>query len=353
MVISWEYQPESHNEQEHLNQLEEKPFEQWVKNNHIQEAYRFTYLPTFDPPETIRIWCSTLENPPQAVFKVGNEPESPIPGPLAHEIAWSPSSLAWTLLTRSIEKNFWVPPTWKGEVNRDGSEWLFEGYRGNQYKQLKSWCGRNPYATALGQAFREFVGDRAIDNDNFIFFRGVKGDRLGHIIYDYLEDRRYIQALQLAESHKSDYIKTWVLEDRIFEAWPEFSINLKLETLVQATITAHSIKSDLRKAPILRNICLKYVSVGQLNRALQVAYSIPIPYYQAITLDYLCQQYETVNRTEMTADIRSRLLKVARQIEDKTQNQHLSNIVRKHTKLERLDRKISRLMTSWLSLKQL
>jgi hypothetical protein len=352
MVTSWEYKPESHNEQEYLNRLEEESFEQWVKNNHIQEAYRFTYLPTFDPPETIRIWCATLETPPKAVFKVGNEPDSMVPGLLAHEIPWSPSSLAWTLLKRSIEKNFWVPPTWKGEVNRDGSEWLFEGYRGDRYKQLKSWCGRNPYATALGQAFRDFVSDRAIDNDNFIFFRGVKGDRLGHIIYDYLEDHRYIQDLQLAESHKSDYIKIWVLEDRIFEVWPEFPTNRQLEILVQATVTAHAIKSPLRKAPILRDICLKYVSVGQLNRALQVAYSIPIPYYQAITLDYLCSQYEIVNRIEIVADIRSRLLQVARHIDDKAQISHLSNIIEKHTKLERFDRKISRLMTSWLSLKQ-
>ncbi|MEC4803617.1 MAG: hypothetical protein SAJ12_04445 [Jaaginema sp. PMC 1079.18] len=350
MVTSWEYQPESHNEQEHLNQLEEISFEQWVKKHDIQEAYRFTYLPTFDPPETIRIGCTNAD-PPQAVFKVGNAPDSPVPGSLAHEITWTPSSVAWTLLTRSIEKHFWLPPTWKGEVNRDGSEWLFEGYRHNQYKQLKSWCGRNPHATALGQAFREFMSDRQIDNDNFIFFRGVKGDRLGHIIYDYLEDERYIQALQLAESHKSDYIKTWVLEDRIFESWPEFSRALQLEILVQATITAHSIASNLRKAPILRNICLKYASVGQLNRSLQVAYSIPVPYYQAITLDYLCQQYEIVNRTEIVADIRSRLIQVACQVQNEAQLDHLKNIVQKHSKLERLDRKISRLMTSWLSVK--
>jgi hypothetical protein len=349
-VTDREYQPEI-SDREHLKTLEEEPFEQWVKAQQIEEAYRFTYLPTFDPPETIRIWRATPKHQPQAIFKLGNDLESDIPGTVAQEITWSPASLAWTLLLNSIEKNFWMPPTWKGEVNRDGSEWLFEGYRHGHYKQLKSWCGRNPYASALGQAFRDFMSDRAINDDNFIFFRGVKGDRLGQIIYQYLEDQRYIQALQLAESHKSDYIKTWVLEDMIFETWVEFSTETKLEILVQATATAHAIKSDLRKAPILRNISLKYVSVGQLNRALQVTQTIPIPYYKAITLDYLCNQYEAVNRTEIAEDIRSQILQVARKVQDQSQSRHLSNIVQKHTKLERLDRKISRLMTSWLSVK--
>lgn len=324
----------------------------WAQQQRIEEAYRFIYLPTFDPPETIRLWQAYDASAQlQAIFKQGSGQGGGQPGEIEKEVVWQPTQPEWTALLASIEQNFWEPPVWKGEVNRDGSEWIFEGYRQGHYKRLKSWSGRDPYACALGQSFRQFIADQLSDEDDFVFFRGVRGDRLGQIIYDYLEAGQCVKALQLAQTHKSDYIKTWALEDMVFESWAEFRRETKLEILVQATETAEAIKSSLRKAPILRSIALKYIGVGQLNRALQVAQSIENPYYQVITLDYLCNQYAEQGNAEMSDRIRTQILQVARRVRDNAQSYHLASIVQKHTKLERLDRKLSRLLTSWLSVK--
>jgi len=335
-----------------LQALEEEDLLEWAKKNRIEEAYRFIYLPTFDPPEIIRVWKVEGEIAElQAIFKQGSGQGGGELGEVENEVCWQPVASDWTGLLAAIEQNFWEPPAWKGEVNRDGSEWIFEGCRQGHYKRLESWSGRDPYACTLGQAFRRFISDELADREDFVFFRGVRGDRLGKIIYDYLEAGQCVKALQLAQTHKSDYIKTWALEDMVFESWAEFRQEVKLEILVQATETANAIRSSLRKAPILRNIALKYIGFGQLNRALQVAQSIENPYYTAITLDYLCERYAEQGQTEMSDRIRTQILQVARQVQDNAQSYHLANIVQKHTKLERLDYKLSRLLTSWLSVK--
>lgn len=335
-----------------LQAMAEDDLSAWAQQQRLEEAYRFIYLPTFDPPETIRVWKVDSVGPElQAVFKQGSAQGGEQPGEVEKEVNWQPTQPDWIELLASIEQNFWEPPAWKGEVNHDGSEWIFEGYRQGHYKRLKSWSGRDPYACALGQSFRKFISDELSDEEDFVFFRGVRGDRLGQIIYGYLEAGQCVKALQLAQTHKSDYIKTWALEDMVFESWAEFRREAKLAILVQATETASAIKSSLRKAPILRTIALKYVGVEQLNRALQVAQSIENPYYQVITLDYLCNQFAEQGKTETSDRIRTQILQVARRVQDNAQTYHLAGIVSKHTKLERLDRKLSRLLTSWLSVK--
>jgi hypothetical protein len=331
-----------------LQTMGEKPLHDWAKQEKVEEAYRFTYLPSFDPPEILRISNSSEQEPLlQAVFKLGSERENDPLGPVERQVCWTPDRADWTKLLASIEQNFWNSTAWKREGKAIGSEWLFEGYRAGEYKRLQSWCGRNPRACTLGRAFRHFIPDNL--SQKFVYFRSLVGDRLGEIIYEYLEAGQLIQALQLAQTHKSDYIKIWLFEgSKLFEPWLDFELETKLLVLVEAVETAQTIDNRLSKAPILRDLALKYVSVGQLNRAFQVAQSIEVPYYKVVTLDYLCDQYTAAGRLEEAAQVRMELLLTARSIKGDPETQHLARIVLKQTQLERLDYKFSRLLKSWL-----
>lgn len=331
-----------------LQKMGEKPLHEWAKREKVEEAYRFTYIPTFDPPEILRVSLGTAQEPPlQAVFKLGSELENDPFGTVERRIAWSPAPNDWTKLLASLEQNFWKPLAWKREGQATGSEWLFEGYRAGEYKRLQSWCGRNPRACTLGRAFRHFIPENL--SQKFVYFRSLVGDRLGEIIYEYLEAGQLIQALQLAQTHKSDYIKTWLFEgSKLFDPWPDFERETKLLVLVEAVATAQTIDNRLIKAPILRDLALKYIAVGQLNRALQVARSIEVPYYKVVTLDYLCDRYTAAGRLEEAAQTRMELLLTARTIQGDPEAQHLTQIILKQTQLERLDYKFSRLLKSWL-----
>ena len=159
-----------------------------------------------------------------------------------------------------------------------------------------------------------------------------------------------MQALKLAQTHKSDYIKTWLFDShQLFDPWLEFELPNKLLVLVQAVETAQTIENRLSQAPILRDLALRYVSVGQLNRALHVAQMIEVPYYKVVTLDYLCDRYVADGRQEEAAQIRMELLLAARNIQGDPAAQHLTSIIFKHTKLERFNDKISRWFKAWLS----
>ncbi|MBE9117314.1 hypothetical protein IQ249_15555 [Lusitaniella coriacea LEGE 07157] len=335
----------------HLQAAGEEPLDSWAKKHKVKEAYRFTYLPSFDPPEILRSWrTSDKKSPFHAVFKLGSEQGKKKIGAIEHEASWNPSLFEWTELLTSLDLNFWTPMVWKGEFERGDSEWIFEGYRQGEYKRLRSWRGRNPMACTLGRAFRYYIPARL--SEEFACFRSLSGDRLGEIIYEYLEAGQLIKALQLAQRHKSDYIKVWLFEShKILETWADLPLESKLALLVQSVETAQAIDNQLSKAPILRDLALKYVVVGQLNRALQVAQSIGVPYYKVITLDYLCDCYAETGRMEEAASIRTRILLAAQQTKGDPAESHLSSIVDKHTRLERLEHKLARVLKSWLPVK--
>ncbi|MDY6781467.1 MAG: hypothetical protein SW833_02760 [Cyanobacteriota bacterium] len=328
--------------------MEEQLLVQWVEEDRLEQAYRFTYIPTFDPPEVLRVSTKTdRKQMLQAAFKLGSPKDNDPLGNIAHQITWTPAPYDWTKLQTSISQNFWQPQTWKPDIQSRGSQWIFEGYRDGEYKRLESWCGRNPRACTLGRAFRHFIPHRL--SQKFVYFRSLVGDRLGEIIYEYLEAGQLVQALKLARTHKSDYIKTWLFEsDRLFEPWLEFELPNKLLILVEAVETAKTIENRLSQAPILRDLALKYVSVAQLNRALEVARSIEVPYYKVVTLDYLCDRYAAAGRQEEATQIRLELLLSARNIEGDPAAQHLTSLILKHTQLEGLNNKVSRWIKSWL-----
>jgi hypothetical protein len=338
--------------QSYLDALREEPLEIWAQENNLEEVYRFTFIPTLDPPQILKTWkCYKQQHLFQALYKLGSAENDEASGGIDHQVSWNPSQSEWTKLKAAIEQNFWIPPSWRPENQQGGSLWIFEGYRDGQYKQLRSWYGRNPRACTLGSAFRQFIPGYL--GDELLCFRSLVGDRLGQIVYEHLEAGRFLQALKIAQSHKSDYIKLLTLEgSKIFESWAELPLAAKLELLVQAVETTKSIENQQSKAPILRELALKYVTVGQLNRALQVAQSIEIPYYKVIVLDYLCDQYATTGRVEEAATIRMDLLLAAQRIKGDPKAQELAPIVIKHVQQERLDSKFTRMLKSWLSTKK-
>lgn len=336
----------------YLQALREEPLEKWATANQVEEIYRFTFIPTLDPPQILRTWKYPKQKLPfQALYKLGSTNNETVSGGIEHQVSWNPSQSEWSKLRAALEQNFWIPPAWKPEDRQEGSLWIFEGYCDGQYKRLESWYGRNPRACTLGRAFREFIPGYL--GDELLCFRSLVGDRLGQIVYEHLEAGRFVQALKIAQSHKSDYIKLLALEgSKVFESWMELPLEAKLALLVQAAETAKSIENHQSKAPILRDIALKYVTVGQLNRARSVAQSIEMPYYKVIVLDYLCDQYAAAGRLEEAANIRMELLLAAQAIKGDPKAQQLTPIIIKHAQQERLDSKFSRMLKSWLSQKK-
>lgn len=56
----------------HLSAMGEESLSKWAQERNVEETYRFTYLPTFDSPLTVRIWSAPNQEPPiQAVIKLG------------------------------------------------------------------------------------------------------------------------------------------------------------------------------------------------------------------------------------------------------------------------------------------
>ncbi|MBD2577695.1 hypothetical protein [Oscillatoria sp. FACHB-1406] len=325
----------------------EQQLQKWAKKNKIAEAYRFIYIPSFDPPEILRVSSAPSRDPAlEAVFKLGSrEGKGDTPTPVERHVSWEPESQDWTKLLTSLEQNFWKPGTWKQEGS-GGSEWLFEGYRAGEYKRLRSWYGRNPLACTLGRSFRHFIPEAL--SQQFVYFRSLVGDRFGEIIYEYLEAGQPLQALKLAQSHKADYIKTWLFEGgKVFDTWSDLDLPAKLLLLAEAVATAQTIDNRLSKAPILRDIALKYIAIGQLNRALYLTRNIVVPYYRIVTLDYLCDCFAAAERTEDAAQIRMEILLTERSIQGDPEVQHLTKILLKHRQIERFDRKLSRWFQFW------
>ncbi|MDY7014415.1 MAG: hypothetical protein SVX43_12595 [Cyanobacteriota bacterium] len=333
----------------YLGALREEPLEKWAKKNSVKDVYRFTFIPTLDPPQVLRTWkCRQQQHPFQALYKLGSADPEGTSGAIDHQVSWNPSQSKWNTLMAAIAQNFWMAPAWKSEDRQQGSLWIFEGYRDGEYQRRESWYGKDPRACTLGRAFRKFIPGYL--GEKLLCFRSLIGDRFGQIAYEHLEAGRFIQALKIAQSHKSDYIKILTLdESKIFSSWTELPLEDKLALLVRAVETAASIEDLQNKAPILRDLALKYASVGQLNRALQVAYRIEIPDYRVVLLDYLCDRYAAEGRGEEVARIRTDLLLAAQKIQGQPHIEQLTPIVLKHAQQERLDSKFSRLVKSWLS----
>ncbi|MBD2577694.1 hypothetical protein [Oscillatoria sp. FACHB-1406] len=333
----------------YLKFLEEQPFERWAKRNKLTEAYRFTFIPTLDSPQVLKLWESSKASPPyHALYKLGRTQEHQQEGGIEHLASWELSEHQWTELKAAMEQNFWIPPSWKPEDKKEGALWIFEGYRDRQYKYLVSWSGRNPRACTLGRTFRELIPEYL--GDELLCFRSLVGDELGAIVYEHIAAGRYIQALKIAQSHKSDYIKILALESsRIYESWGELSLEAKLLLLVQGVETAYTIENPQSQSPILRELALKYAALGQLNRSRQVAQQIPIAYYKVIVLDYLCDRYTVAGRLEEVASIRMELLLAAQTIKGDPRIRQLAPIIIKHARQERLNSKVGRMLKSLLA----
>lgn len=130
-----------HNEwfSEHLTALHEKIFTRWAEDNHADEAYRFSYLPSFGLDMTIRIWKSAETLCAHACRSIGRI--GPLPGPPAQEIFWNPDQDHWDALCGIMkDTRFWESETWdtvpEGYILIDGNHWIMEGWRKRRYHVL-------------------------------------------------------------------------------------------------------------------------------------------------------------------------------------------------------------------------
>lgn len=316
---------------EHLRAMGEESLLQLAQDTNMEEAYRFTYLPSFDSPLTVRIWSTpNLESPLQVVVKLGGGRGGYGTGPLQKEICGTVTLKDWRDLLDSIEQNFWVSSSWEEHLGLDGSEWIFEGYRiGGLYKVLTAWCGMNNLALALGNSFGKFIPDG---------FGAFKDDCKSRIIEEYLQAGQFDDALEAVQTLESPYRKARTLEEIAAQFRRVGQPSRANETLVYAFQVAQTIEKHWDKAYALSGIVNNYMYAGQYDQALQIAQSIELAEHRAKTLWRVSYQYVKRGQLEKAYLIWTQVLEAAKTLENrKSIHRELCNIAREYAKLGRLD----------------
>ncbi len=166
----------------------EESLSKWAVYENVQEAYRFTYLPSFHPPMVIRIWTIQSKIPSfHALAKLGVTQSHTVNikasdrrrsvniltdeeweeihaastrkrNSVQREESWTFAAEDWErLLTAIYQSKFWLSVTWDfacdSVLRLDGSEWKFEGWQSGQYKYLDAWSPDSGPAYTLGQYF--------------------------------------------------------------------------------------------------------------------------------------------------------------------------------------------------------
>jgi hypothetical protein len=140
-----------------LISLEEDALLDWAEFESIEEAYRFTLLPSFDPPITVRVWAEG------GVHKKGSK-MSGVPGTISKTKGWIPTQDSWYQLRHMMEKyNFWTAASWdtvpEGYAIVDGEVLLFEGYKNGHFKFLYDHSPDDGAAYALQEIFLNLKPD--------------------------------------------------------------------------------------------------------------------------------------------------------------------------------------------------
>jgi len=152
----------------YLTAMGEMSLSQWVheEGENVQEAYRFTCLPASAAPLVIRIWA-TGEEPPrfQGIAKLdsGQEGYEDKTGPASLKAQWTLAAEEWDGLLAAVEESkFWAASSslkqlgWLKMVGTDAEEWIFEGWRDDQYQARTVGSPddeRSPAAYVLGRVF--------------------------------------------------------------------------------------------------------------------------------------------------------------------------------------------------------
>ena len=127
-------------------------------DNTLQEAYRFLWMPSYDPAVVISIrrageqWsidAAQFENPRTGGqwWRVSRRAE--------HELA---NNVAATVLRSLAEAGFWTMPAWRDPVAQDGATWVIEGRLANGYRVVSRFTAEEKAFKDVGRAFFTAAG---------------------------------------------------------------------------------------------------------------------------------------------------------------------------------------------------
>lgn len=144
---------------EHRAAMGEPVFRDWVGESGVQEAYQFTFLPSFDPPFAIRVWAAGA-NPgliSVLVAKGGGHGGLGFTKPV-----WQDQSNLdrgrWRALLHQVEESgFWTRRWEHSHAGLDGAKWIFQGWRDKAYRLQDLWSPEDGPERRLGIASLKLV----------------------------------------------------------------------------------------------------------------------------------------------------------------------------------------------------
>lgn len=153
-----------------LTKVNEYSFELWAKNEKVDEAYRFTILPSFHSALVIRLWIK--DDVAKLIYKIGGG-QADCQNQLKHQTEKRLRYEKWQQTQKFMEQNFWTAETWysvpANMMVLDGARYLFEGWQNGEYKLLDDHSPDDEYVSA--RAMKLFMSLTHRNWLNFNFFR--------------------------------------------------------------------------------------------------------------------------------------------------------------------------------------
>jgi|GEM_PF-6192272 len=147
---------------EHLLAMHEHVLSDWAKDSNVEEAYRFSFIPTYGTDVTLRLWADDESVHAIARRSIGHI--GPLPGPPAYEAGWQPSQEEWEEVRDAMKShNFWEADSWdtvpEGYTIVGTNHWVMEGVRGNRYKVLVDQTPNEGSAREVGLLLLNLLPD--------------------------------------------------------------------------------------------------------------------------------------------------------------------------------------------------
>lgn len=146
----------------HLMALGERKLTDWAQDHRIQEAYRFSYMPSYGIDLTVRFWADSGTGYGSACRSIGSI--GPLPGPPDHEAQWVLNPDEWEIVRESFQNHhFWESESWNtvpdGYVVLDSAHWILEGWREKRYHALFDLTPDDGAAREVGITLLELLPD--------------------------------------------------------------------------------------------------------------------------------------------------------------------------------------------------
>jgi hypothetical protein len=116
------------------------------------DTFRFTWLRSFHPPVSVRVFASSKSAQLVAILMSGSGGYAPAAA--VDQPHRALSSAEWNDLNVAlVRSDFWNLPSWRGRSGPDGAEWIVEGRVGSQYHAVNRWAPRSGTFRDLGLLF--------------------------------------------------------------------------------------------------------------------------------------------------------------------------------------------------------